>query len=79
MSCKARACPLLQARCIVPPTRTPGRRLRGSLQWRLISHLSLNHLSIVQGGGKDALHEILRLYAFSDDEDMRQRIAGLPT
>jgi len=69
--------PLLQARCIVPPTRTARPPLRGSLQWRLISHLSLNHLSIVQGGGKDALHEILRLYAFSDDEDMRQRIAGI--
>jgi type VI secretion system protein ImpG len=69
--------PLVQARCLVPPTRTARPPLRGSLQWRLISHLSLNHLSIVQGGGKEALQEILRLYAFSDDEDMRQRIAGI--
>ncbi len=29
--------------------------------WRLISHLSLNYLSIVEGG-KDALQQILRLY-----------------
>ena len=69
--------PLLQARCIVPPTRTARPPLRGSLQWRLISHLSLNHLSIMEGGGKNALQEILRLYAFSNDEDMRQRIAGI--
>jgi type VI secretion system protein ImpG len=69
--------PLIQARCIVPPTKTARPPLRGSLQWRLISHLSLNHLSIVQGGGREALQEILRLYAFSDDEDMRQRIAGI--
>jgi len=32
-----------------------------SALWRLISHLSLNYLSIVEGG-KDALQQILRLY-----------------
>lgn len=69
--------PLLQARCIVPPTKTARPPLRGSLQWRLISHLSLNHLSIVEAGGKEALQEILRLYAFTDDEDVRQRIAAI--
>lgn len=35
-------------------------RGRGAL-WRLISHLSLNHLSL-SGGGADALKEMLRLY-----------------
>jgi type VI secretion system protein ImpG len=69
--------PLVQARCIVPPTRTVRPPLRGSLQWRLISHLSLNHLSIVQAGGREALQEILRLYAFTGDEDIRKRIAGI--
>jgi len=69
--------PLVQARCIVPPTRTVRPPLRGSLQWRLISHLSLNHLSIVQAGGREALLEILRLYTFTEDEDVRRRIAGI--
>jgi type VI secretion system protein ImpG len=69
--------PLVQARCIVPPTRTVRPPLRGSLQWRLISHLSLNHLSIVQAGGREALQEILRLYTFNEDEDVRKRIAGI--
>lgn len=69
--------PLVQARCIVPPTRTARPPLRGSLQWRLISHLSVNHLSIEQSGGREALQEILRLYVFSEDEDMRRRIAGI--
>lgn len=69
--------PLVQARCIVPPTRTVRPPLRGSLQWRLISHLSLNHLSIVQAGGREALQEILRLYTFTEDEDVRRRIAGI--
>jgi type VI secretion system protein ImpG len=68
---------LVQARCIVPPTRTVRPPLRGSLQWRLISHLSLNHLSIVQAGGREALQEILRLYTFSEDEDVKKRIAGI--
>jgi type VI secretion system protein ImpG len=69
--------PLVQARCLVrprPPARLP---MRGSLQWRLISHLALNRLSIVEGGGLTALREILRLYCFSEDEDARKRILGL--
>jgi type VI secretion system protein ImpG len=69
--------PLVQVRCLVPPSKTARPPLRGSLQWRLISHLSLNHLSIVQAGGKEALQEILRLYAFGEDEDIRKRILGI--
>ncbi len=69
--------PSVEARCIVPPTPTARPPLGGSLQWRLISHLSLNHLSIVQGGGKEALQEILSLYAFSAAEDIKKRIGGI--
>jgi type VI secretion system protein ImpG len=42
---------------------TPSHRFengRGAL-WRLISHLSVNHLSL-SGGGLDALKELMRLY-----------------
>ena len=53
--------------------RPPARR---GLEWRLISHLSLNHLSIVENGG-EALREILRLYDFSDDPAIRRQIAGI--
>jgi type VI secretion system protein ImpG len=69
--------PMVQARCIVHPTKTVRPPMRGSLQWRLISHLSLNHLSIMKGGGREALQEILRLYAFDADEDVRKRISGI--
>jgi len=69
--------PQVQIRCVVPPTKTMRPPLRGSLQWRLLSHLSLNHLSIQQAGGLEALQEILRLYVFSDDEEIRRRIAGI--
>jgi type VI secretion system protein ImpG len=69
--------PSLEARCLVPPTPTERPPLDGNLQWRLISHLSLNHLSIAQGGGREALQEILRLYAFTDAEEINRRIAGI--
>lgn len=44
--------------------------------WRLISHLSLNYLSIVEDG-KDALQEVLRLYNFSDSADVDKQIGGI--
>lgn len=67
---------LVRARCLRKPTlalRPPARR---GLQWRLISHLSLNHLSIVDKG-TEALQEILRLYDFSNDPAIRKQIAGI--
>ena len=48
-----------------PPT---GR----SVLWRLISHLSLNYLSLVEEG-KEALQEILKLYNFTDPRIRRSR------
>jgi type VI secretion system protein ImpG len=50
--------------------------MRMANQWRLISHLSLNHLSIVEGG-RDALLEILSLYNFADSATLRKQIAGI--
>jgi type VI secretion system protein ImpG len=48
---------------------------RGAL-WRLISHLALNYLSIVEEG-KEAFQEILRLYNFSDSVDLEKQVAGI--
>jgi type VI secretion system protein ImpG len=42
----------------------------------LLSHLSLNYLSICEGG-REALQEILKLYDFSDSAVVRQKIAGI--
>jgi type VI secretion system protein ImpG len=67
---------LVHARCLRKPTPTVRPPLRRGLQWRLISHLSLNHLSIVENGS-EALQEILRLYDFSEDPAIRRQIAGL--
>jgi type VI secretion system protein ImpG len=67
------AAPLEAIACLVPPTptrRPPGRR---RAQWRLISHLSLNHLSISDDtAGRDVLREMLRLYDFTDPEADRR-------
>src|SRR5439155_10331377 len=65
--------PLAGLRCVRTPTlplRPPRRR---GAYWRLVSHLSLNHLSITDPvEGKAALQEILRLYDFSDPESGQQ-------
>jgi type VI secretion system protein ImpG len=50
--------------------------LGGETQWRLISHLSLNYLSLTEGGPK-ALQEILRLYDFSNSTVTQQQIEGI--
>ena len=61
------AAPLAGIRCVRIPTRTLRPPLRRRAYWRLLSHLSLNHLSIADSEeGLDALKEILRLYDFSD-------------
>jgi type VI secretion system protein ImpG len=67
---------LARARFLRKPTPAVRPPMRRGLQWRLISHLSLNHLSIVKNGST-ALQEILRLYDFSDDPVIRSQIAGI--
>ena len=72
--------PLARVRCLRKPTNTLRPPLRRGAQWRLISHLSLNHLSIVGDGGgtaADALREILSLYDFADSPATRRQIAGV--
>jgi type VI secretion system protein ImpG len=44
--------------------------------WRLISHLSLNHLSLVEEG-REALQEILKLYNFSGQSFIAKQIDGI--
>jgi type VI secretion system protein ImpG len=65
-------------RCLRKPTNSLRTPLRRGTQWRLISHLSLNYLSLVEGdGGPEALQEILKLYDFADSSATRQQIAGI--
>jgi type VI secretion system protein ImpG len=70
------AAPLRRIRCLRKPTETLRPPLRRGTQWRFISHLSLNYLSLCEGG-REALQEILKLYDLADSSVSRQQIAGI--
>jgi type VI secretion system protein ImpG len=64
--------------CLTKPTPTLRPALGQGMRWRLLSHLSLNHLSLSQAGeGAEALREILKLYDVHDDEATRKTIEGI--
>jgi type VI secretion system protein ImpG len=59
--------PLHRIRCLRTPSTPMRPPLRRGAHWRLLSHLSLNHLSLSDPvEGLAALKEMLRLYDFSD-------------
>ncbi|MFA5985459.1 MAG: type VI secretion system baseplate subunit TssF [Methylococcaceae bacterium] len=58
-----------------PSTPQRFERNRGA-QWRLISHLSLNHLSL-SSGGLEAFQEILRLYDLTHSASTQRLITGI--
>jgi type VI secretion system protein ImpG len=70
---------LSKARCLTKPTETLRPARRRALQWRLISHLNLNYLSIIESpnGTPEALQEILHLYNFDDSAATRKQILGI--
>ncbi|MEN3332485.1 MAG: type secretion system protein ImpG [Blastocatellia bacterium] len=71
---------LARVRCLKKPTNTLRPALGRGAHWRLISHLTLNHLSIVDNPGNaapDALREILLLYDLMDSAATRKQIAGI--
>ena len=55
------------------PLRPPTAKMA---LWHLISHLSLNHLSLVEDG-RDALQQILRLYDFTESPFAQKMIEGI--
>jgi type VI secretion system protein ImpG len=64
--------------CLTAATPSWRPALRERRSWRLISHLSLGHLSIVESdAGAEALREVLRLYDVRDTADTRTAIDGL--
>jgi type VI secretion system protein ImpG len=68
--------PLLRIRCLKKPTDTVRPPLHRAAHWRLLSHLSLNYLSICEGG-REALQEILQLYDFWTSAEIQQQITGI--
>jgi type VI secretion system protein ImpG len=60
------------------PTPQLDPSLGGETRWRLVSHLSLNHLSLKGGpDGLAALKEILLLYAQYDSQSAHRQINGI--
>ena len=69
---------IARLRCLTAPTPTLRPALRDQRFWRLISHLSLSHLSVTDGAaGAKALREVLRLYNLHDTAESRGAIDGL--
>src|SRR5262249_10273688 len=74
------AAPLSRVRCLTRPTPTLRPPLGRGTQWRLISHLNLNHISLVEtgaDGSPDALREILYLYDLTNSSAIRKQISGI--
>ncbi|MEI7683620.1 MAG: type VI secretion system baseplate subunit TssF [Planctomycetota bacterium] len=70
------AAPLSGLRCVRRPTLPLQPPLRRGLHWRVLSQLTLNHLSITdEEEGKLALQEILRVYDFVTRESADQQAA----
>lgn len=65
-----------RARPLRKPTPSMRPPVKRGLQWRLISHLSLNHLSIVSQG-KEALQEMLALYNYTQSSTAARQIQGI--
>jgi len=64
----------------VTPTRPRTSIGQGDTSWRLISHLSLNYLSITDtanGGGIEALRELVGIYAPVGDRTVEKQIEGM--
>lgn len=64
---------------LTKPTETIRPPQRRSAQWRLISHLNLNYISLISAddGTPAALQEILYLYNFNDSSITRKQILGI--
>jgi type VI secretion system protein ImpG len=70
------AAPIKRIIALTKPTDTIRPPLQKHALWRLISALSLNYLSLVEGG-TEALQEILRLYNFSGSAYSEKQIQGI--
>ncbi|MND94034.1 hypothetical protein D3C80_862370 [compost metagenome] len=63
-------------RCLRKPTASVRVPLGNGLIWRLISHLSLNHMSLVSQG-REVLLELLSLYNYRNVSAIRKQINGI--
>ena len=73
--------PIESVRCLAGPTPPRASHAHGDTTWRLISHLSLNYLSLADGATNadkgSGLRELLSLYADLSDPTHRKQIDGI--
>jgi type VI secretion system protein ImpG len=72
--------PVASVRCVAGPTPPHESHAWGGTSWRLISHLSLNYLSLTntgEGDGAEVLRELLQLYAHLADAAQSRQVEGV--
>jgi type VI secretion system protein ImpG len=72
--------PLSSIRCIAGPTKPRESTVYGEYAWRVLSHLSLNYLSLLESPTKEgasALREMLLLYSDPHDVAVQRQIDGV--
>jgi len=69
--------PIVSVNCLTAPTAPRPARAEGALAWKIISHFSLNYLSLLDGPGNEgalALKQLLRLYFDDSDEIFHKQV-----
>lgn len=72
--------PLTAARCLAGPSQPYPSFAEGSVAWRLLNHLSLNYLSLLDSDpqqGAVALREMLTLYCHPGDLNAQRQVEGV--
>lgn len=72
--------PVESIRCLEGPTRPRPSNTGNETAWQLISHLSLNYLSLADNDGEKgaaALRQLLMLYGGSSETGIRRQIDGI--
>ncbi|NYE60067.1 type VI secretion system protein ImpG [Duganella sp. 1224] len=68
--------PVRSVRCVAGPSAPAPSHAQGDTAWRLVSHLSLNYLSL-QDEDAGALRDMLRLYCRAHDTAAQRQIDGV--
>jgi type VI secretion system protein ImpG len=72
--------PVESIRCVSGPSSPRASNAEGEISWRIINHLSLNYLSLVdgpEGKGSAALRDLFKLYCDPRDLRTKKQIEGL--